>query len=176
MNLPSTNQTVNLVLMAATAPTGTSVNLGTLRIMRTGQTVKMDIESTATTSLEATTSQAVFKFDPTAPQNANKIVWAYSGEEILLAKGNGLSTFGTFTLRYPRVPNYVVNDTDKIDIPDGAPFEVGFLYLKSLIARRENKEFASYEAQQVNMIKALYNTFQAQATTEEIKNKVLVLK
>lgn len=178
MNLPVTNVTVDYVLLVATTPTGNNVSLSTLRFMRTGQPIKLELESTATDTLEATTSQSVFKFDGAPPQNVKKIVWAYSGDELLLAKGDGLTTYGTFTLRYPRVPNKITADTDFIDIPDGAAFEVGFIYLKAMIAKREGKMamMQNYEADLGSLIKSMYNTFGQEVQAEHIANKVKSLK
>jgi hypothetical protein len=177
-NLPTIDGTINIVVVASTVPTGRSLSLLGLRIMRTGQQVKMELESTSTQSLEAVTSQSVFNFDATAQSNQNKIVWCVSGEEILIAYGNGLPSAGTFTLRYPRIPNLLVLDTDNPDLPDGAAIQIALLHFRTDLARIMEKEnfVKDYAGEYAALITTLYRTFGQTASAEEIKEKVIALK
>lgn len=176
-NLPTTNQTVSGVLLAATTPTGTILDISTLRLMRTGQPIKLELETTATIQIEAVTSKEVYKFDPSDEGNLNKVIWAYSGDQILLAKGNSLSTFGTFTLRYPRIPNKVALDLDQLDLPDGAAIEIGLLLFKRFIQERSDEApEPNYHAEMEYYIKSLYRTFGEEVSAESIKERVLALK
>ena len=175
-NLPLTDQTVSGVLMPATTPTGQVLDITTLRLMRTGQPIKLELETTATIQLEACTSGEIFKFDTTDPGNANKIVWAYSGDQILLAKGSTLATYGTFTLRYPRIPNALTSDADSIDLPDGAAISISMLLTKSYIAERGQEKSPDVSAEMEYYIKSMYRTFGQEADAERVKEKVIALK
>lgn len=177
LSLPSVDGTVAEVMVFSSVPGSNTVSLDGLRIMRTGQQVKMELESTATKTIEAVESQAVFAFDATSLTNKNKIVWCMSGDQIIFAKGSGLTNAGTFTLRYPRVPNILTSDTDFLDLPDGAAIEIALLHLKSVLSRRMKQpdQAKDFSAELGGVIRALYSTFGQEVQKDVMKEKVLAL-
>ncbi len=177
-NLPVTDGTVDMVIVVSSVPTGNVLSLAGLRIMRTGQQVKVELESTATKALEASTTQAVFNFDSSAASNLKKILWVISGEQLIFAKGNSLTSAGTFTFRYPRVPNIVTADTDPPDVVDGAAIEIALLHYKRVLAGRTGKESLVKDNSQeyTAHIASLYRTFGQEASADVLKEKIMALK
>lgn len=171
--LPTTDQTVNYVLLAATAPSSDSADISTLRIMRLGSQVKLELESTSTARVEPLSITAL-RIIQTSQQNKNKVFWALQGETILLKKGDSLSTYGTLTLRYPRVPTALSAVTDYIDLPDSA-VELAYLRLKTVVDGIAGIK-ADYTSQIEGAIRSLYRSFGGEVDVETIKAKILALK
>lgn len=174
-NLPSGNlATIDEVLICPTPPTGTYISLTGLSIMRVGGQIKMELESTATTAVEPLSLEAYRNFRTTAAQNRNKIVWVLSGDQLLLKKGTSLSSYGTLTLRYPRVPINLTADSDYIDLPDGAATALMVELLKRELLRRFKQLEPNLEDLAL-LVKNMYNTFATLVQTEEIEQKTQAL-
>lgn len=170
-NLPSSNQTVDDVMLAATTPTGNTMSIADLRIMRTGQPLKLELESTATTSIKPMSVYDLEHFNINDPRLLSSIGWAYSGEEILLAKGSSLTTYGTFTLRYPRIPNQVTANTDKLDVPDGAAMGICLLHFQNQLAVALKREFPEYAGEMKLALESLYRTYIGEVNREAVREK-----
>lgn len=175
--LPTTNQTVDYVEVIPTSITtvgNTAINISTLRLMRS-HAIKMYLESTSTPSVDPVSLEEYFTWQPQADKNANRIVWAYSGDELLLAKGNNLSAYGTFTLHYPRIPDQGTLDAQNLDIPDGAFIDICLTKFDMLIAEMTNKPIPDRTQALTGMIQALYASFGREASLEAIREKVQAL-
>lgn len=72
-------------------------------------------------------------------ENQNTIAYTILGDTMYLAKGSNLSSYGTLTYVYPRLPVPVAGDTDYLDIPDGAAAELVLMKIEEVFARREGK-------------------------------------
>jgi hypothetical protein len=152
-----------------------TVSLSSLRIKRTGQNIRIDLASTATNTVKAATQRDLDTFR-TGGSNAKTIVWCLSGDNINLKKGDGLSSYGTMTIHYPRVPYQVTADTDYIDLPDGTPIEIAIIYLRGLIRRRLSMPVEDNTAIIQRLISNLYQTFGQEVAVEEVKDKAMALK
>lgn len=180
VNLPTSDSGAGGVLVAlfANSPLSISseaINLSSLKMMRTGQQIGLEIESTATTNVKPMSTISLNSFSTSDVRNRNSIAWAFSGDKILLKKGTSLSSYGTLTVRYPRIPTRVTGDTQYIDVPEGTITELVILKLKSIICGRLGIQ-NNYVAEMVTLIKQLYGTFEREAQAEEAKSKILALK
>jgi hypothetical protein len=152
------------------------ISLSGIRASLSGGQVGMIVESTGTTAVGAVTEEEISAFRSSAAQNLKRIVWAFSGDNLLLAKGSSLVTYGTLTLRYSRVPCLTTADTDLVDLPDGIPMEMAILKLKNLIALRVGeKPLPEADSQMSSMLKTFYGQLGVQASLEEIKTKTAAI-
>lgn len=176
-NLPATNQTVDYVMLVSTTPTGNTIYIGDLKYMRSGQQIRLELESTATQFVKNVSSYEVRTFRASAGENVDRIVWALSGEEILLAKGSNIATYGTFTLRYPGTPINGTLDAQYIDLPDGAPMEIALLKARLLIAELGGPAAPpDADARMKVYIEMLYKTYAGEVSAETVVEKVKALK
>lgn len=174
-NLPSGDQaTIDELNVVPTAPSENYVSLTGLTFMRIGQPIKLELESSSTNAIEPVSLEAYRDFRVNATQNRNKIVWVYSGDQILLKKGATLASYGTLTLRFPRVPLQVIADSDYLDLPDGAPVVLALELLKRELLRRFKNLEPNLEDLR-SIVTDVYRTFQSSAATEEIDEKVKAL-
>ena len=177
-NLSSTNlASLTGCVMAGTTPQGTSVSLNTLRMMRTGQQVaKMSVESTATQNVEWDTVENIYQFR--AGKQPNMMLWNLQGNNLLLAKGSALSSFGTLTVRFPRIPNLVVADTDMVDLPDGPAIEILILKVRQIAFNRfiqtgfTVKPVDDIAQTLTGLVTQLHNVFGSQVKVEQVKDEV----
>lgn len=152
-----------------------TVSLSSLRIMKTGQNIKIELSTTATATIKAVSQRQLDTFN-TGGVNSKTIVWCISGDNLNFKKGTGLDSYGTMTIHYPRVPYLVAADTDMIDLPDGAAMEIAIIYLRGLIQRRLGlPQDNNVELMQM-FISNLYRTFGAEVSAEVVTSKVLALK
>jgi len=175
-NLPASNVTVDYVLLASTPPTGNVVSLVGLRLMRTAVS-KMILESTVTENVVAVSEDELRNWQTTGPRNLNTIVWALVGDQLNLRKGTSLTTYGTFTLYYPRVPINVILDADHLDIPDGAPVELALIKAQSMIARRSPGVTMPDKSGEVGqLVQQLYRSAGREISLELLKDKIIALQ
>lgn len=162
-NLPTGDiASVDYVIMAATAPTGDVINLSSLRVLRYGSKLKLDVASDATTVVDSVTVSAYNKFRSTAQQNLNKIIWTTTGDYLNLKKGWSLGSYGTLTLRYSRLPIQVTADTDYVDLLDGAMAEIGIIILKNILADRVEGVQVDKEKDKESLNKLITALYRAQ--------------
>jgi hypothetical protein len=164
------------VIVVPTVISGKAFNIDTLPIMRAGQQIKLELESTATKNIKFATSSTLAMFNASAEQNLDMIMWALSGEQILLDWGDNLANPGTLILRYPALPARVVRDDSKIDVPDGAGIEIVTMKITSIVGKRMKIQLADPTPAMSAMISLLYQTFGQQASAEQIKEKIQALK
>lgn len=178
-NLPTSDQTVDYAMIVSSTPVGDVAPLVGIRMMRTGPQVKCVLESTSTSRVKNISVEEYRTWSTTTFQNRSMVVWAFSGEKLWLSKGSDVSSYGTLVFRYPRIPIEVRNNTDKIDIADGAATELALLKLKQLMAERINipiKQLIPAFEQQIQVyVVALYRTFGSEISLEISKEKVQAL-
>jgi hypothetical protein len=160
-NLPSSNGTLDEVLIIPTALTTDGIYIGDLPIMRTGGQFKLELESTETNFLKAMALPEMRTFRPSVYKTT--IGWCPNGDYVLLKRGESLTTYGTLVLRYPRVPLSVSGDTHKIDLPDGMVLNIGITKLKQLIQDRYapdemRKNMIDFAPQLISLMKTVYDT------------------
>ena len=165
----------NTLAIISTGVLNDTISLSSLRIMRTGQNITLDIASTATATIK-TVSQRELDTFRTGGQNAKTIVWSLSGDNINLKKGDDLTSYGGLLIRYPRIPYRSILDNDGIDLPDGSAIEIAIIYLRGLIQRRLGNAPDNNEALMQQHIDSLYKTFGQQASTAVVKEKAIALK
>jgi hypothetical protein len=172
---PSADGTVDEVLICGTTLSAGVVPLAGLRIMRTGENIRIELKSSIDgADLKFATTREVDTFRGSGV-NANTIIWALTGDSIVYDIGDSLTTAGTLTIRYPRVPELVVADATAIDLPDGTAIEIAILYLRGLIQRRLERPVENNESKIQTLIANLYQTFGREAGEEILKEKVLAL-
>ncbi len=176
-SLPTTDQaSFDTITVFSTSPTGSTISIAGLRMMRTGPQIKFELESTATSVIEELTTIGLRNFNTAATQNLNKVAFAISGSYALWKKGDSLTNAGTLTFRYPRVPLRRTDDADKIDIPDGPAIQLGIMNLSTLIARRSNIEVNERTKEEILTItQSLNSMFGKQFTLEQVQQKALAL-
>lgn len=174
-NLPSSNLTnLTNILLCATTPSGNSATLTGLRMMRTGQDIKVQLESTATSQIEFTNEQGIYTFRSGSKSNA--IIFAISGDQLLLGKGLNITSYQTLTLRYPRSPIRVTQDSSPMDVPDGVAIQLVIMKLRQLIANMEKVEIPDETPRYIALVQQLYQTFGQAVASEVIEEKAKLLK
>lgn len=178
-NLPTVDvSAIDTVDLVPTEVNQSIINLSTLGIMLTGEQVRLQLHSSATTDVESVSAEEVRVFRVTAPQNSMKIVWNYSGDELIFAYGNGVLAAGgpgTLTMRYPRVPIPLVADTDYMDLPDGIPMELAKIRLRKVLETQYALQGANIERDVPGLVSELYKNAGIMVSQEEIKSKVAAL-
>jgi hypothetical protein len=172
--LPSSNVTLNTVIISGKTAGNNVISLAGLRIMRNGQNIEFELSSTATTNTEAVTQKEVDTFQ-TGGTNSKKLVWCFTGDNINFDYGSGLSSAGTLTLRYPKLPDWAVTLTENIDMPDGIAIEIMILYLRGLIQQRMFGKKENTENQMANLIQRMYQVFGGEVTMQVIKDNAKAL-
>src|SRR3990167_3375626 len=87
-NLPATDvASFDTITMASTTPTGDTVNIGSLRMLRYGSQVRLQILSTATTQVVVVKIEDFPTWPTAAPQNSNTIIWTLVGKNVQLKRG-----------------------------------------------------------------------------------------
>lgn len=174
INLPSANiATVDAVIVLATPPSGDTLDISGLRLLRYGTQERIKLFSTATNVVERVSDIAYQQFPTTATFNINKIVWNLTGGNIYLKKGSNLASYGTFTLRYPRIPYQITADTTMMDLLDGSMIQLSFLVGRNIIEKRMDKELTGKE-EQARLIQSIYREFtgEVKLTTDAVLSKL----
>jgi len=173
-NLPTADGTVSYVLVADTVITSDRISLISLRIMM-AYADKLELESSTTGQTRAVSVNLLPKIALSGAQNTNLIFWAFNGDEILLKKGSSISTYGTLTLRYPRVPALSVIDTGLIDLPDGALTDLAVLKLRSILASIIGVAVDSQREGEA-LVRTFLRSTTGEAQEEVVKEKLLALR
>lgn len=150
------------------------IDISTYRIYRPALT-KIELESSQTDYVEPVSLIGFRTFRSAAHNSRKKIVYAVSGEIIYIAKGDDLSSYGTITFRYPRVPTLVTADTDLVDLPDGEAVELAIIQLKKILAERYEKQKKDYKQDVNALVQGLYSSFGVTAEAEEHKSRIKAL-
>jgi hypothetical protein len=105
-------------------------------------------------------------------QNWNRMVYAYAGESLLLDKGKLLTTWGTLTLWYPKIPDRPTSDASYIDMPDGAAMALMFPATRARINKRlHNKVDDKDVAEARQILQQVYAAAGEQATKQELDQR-----
>lgn len=175
-SLPSSGGAVSYAILCPTSVTADYISIAAYRIMMTGQQVRMSIESSATSYVSSVSMDELRVWRSSAVQNKDRIVFSLSGEKIFLKKGTSLSSFGTLTIHYPRVPALMTAMTDYVDIPDGAATGLLISTVRSMVAPRIGIQLQDQTNDIAQKVQAMYSTFAQEASAEEIIKKVQSLK
>jgi len=148
-----------------------AISLSSLQIARS-LAVNMSLESSATNYVDPVSISEVRTFRTGALQNLNRIVWAYAGDSLLVAKGTSIaSDYGTtITLRYPRVPAEVALDATALDLPDGAPVSLATEVLKKLLSQRIKRPIDN-STDISRLVAEMHQSYGIGISNEEIEKK-----
>lgn len=181
-NLPTSNlATLTQIILLATSPTSDVASLSSIDMMRSGQQIRMKLFSSLTTSTSAirtkpATVEEIKVFRASANQNKNVIIFALSGNNLYLAKGSSLSSYGTLTLFYPGMPINVTDDDSEWDIPDGTPYELAIMQWEKILRRRLGMPEPDLTKEIQTHIQNMYATFGGELSAEVQKEKAAKLK
>jgi hypothetical protein len=148
---------------------------------RAGMQGKMTLASSLTSTVRAVGHEEFRTWSPTAVQNKNTIVYTIEGDYINLKKGSNLSTYGSLSLKYPRLPIPVAADATYVDVPDGVAIDVALMVLKQILCSRLTA--AGYPAPKYDfnaeikaLVEPLYATLGQEYEAEPDKDKLIALK
>ena len=159
-----------------------TVDLSTYAIMQDGEQSRIRVQSSVTNYVEAVSPTEFQMFDPSSARNVSKIVWMRQGDSIYFAKGNNLSSLGSVTLFYPRIPNLLSLDADYVDLPDGAPIEIALIKARLLAIQRisasgdDLNPMPDASGELTMLVKAMYQNYGQSVQQEAIVEKVNALK
>lgn len=176
-DMPLTDMGVDSCTVASTMLSTDVISLAGLPIMRTGQQVRMILESSSLPNRVCTpvTVEELNMFRTSNRHNLNKIIFAYSGDELLLRWGDLITSLGIMIFRYPRIPTPVSSDTDYVDIPDSTPISIAILYLRKLLAQRLKVEIKPVESEMASLVQNLLQSYGVTSKLEEVRKKVEAL-
>lgn len=162
------------VLVVATTPSGDVYDVSKARMLRYGTQERIKLFSSLTDKVEKLSDIGFEQFTTTASYNKNKIVWNLSGTSLFLKRGFGLSSYGTLTFRYPRLPFLCSLDTDFVDVLDGNMAQLLIAITRNLIARRIGKFDKERTDDIAFLIQAIYREFNREIslTSDAMKNKI----
>lgn len=172
-NLPSIDQSsFDTITVAGTSPTGNVIDISSLRLLRYGNQLNIQLLSTATKFIYPKTKEDIERFRPTSQYSLDKIWWMMIGNKIYLVKGNSLSTYGTLTIRYPALPDQVALVTDYVDVLDGAMVQILIKTVRGMILRRLGEKPSQADEVEIQKnIANLYTSLQQELTIEQLKEK-----
>ena len=181
-NLPAADiAALEYVLLAKTAPTSDIASLSSIDMMRQGQQVRLKLFSSLITSTSAVrtkpaTIEEIKIFRASANQNKNLILFALSGNNLYLAKGSSLTSYGTLTLYYPGMPLDVTADASNLDIPKGTPYELAIMQWEKTLRRRNGMPEPDLTKEIQTHIQNLYRTYGAEISATDEKERINKLK
>lgn len=173
-NLPTADiATVSYVMMAGTTISNSQIDISSLKLLRYGTQLNLNLKSTITNQFETLSRSSFNAWSSTVPQNRNKIAWTLVGTGLYLKRGSSLSSYGTMTLEYPSLPTAVTGDSDYIDLLDGMMVQIGIISLRSKIQRRLGKPTDETDRSEAKeLINALYNSFNQDIKKEFVEQKL----
>ena len=174
-NIPTSDITIAGFGMAATSPSDTVVSIATLPVMRTGAQVRMTLESTATKDVRPVAFDKFLLWATSAPQNANAIAYCFSGDDLLLRRGDSLTTWATLTVRYPRIPISVVQDSDYVDLPDGVMIAIAKIMLQQILITEYGGKEENWTQKLGAVVGDALRGFGVKMESQEISEKVKAL-
>ena len=172
-NLPTSDQaSFSTITMAGTTPTGTTVSISSLRLLRYGSQLRLQLLSTSTDNVLVESAESFPRWRTGASQNLNTIIWNLVGTNIFLNKGDSVSSYGTLTIRYPALPDLVSLDADYVDLIDGSLVQVGIKVLRNLIEKRIIGTPVSPVTSVIEQVESMYRAAGNEQKKEVIKEKV----
>jgi len=180
-NLPAADiAALEYVLLSKTAPTSDIASLSSVDMARAGQEVSLNLFSSLTTSTSAVrtkeaTIEEIKTFRASGNQNKNLILFSLSGNNLYLAKGSSLTSYGTLTLEYPGWPTRVTTDASVKDVPDGSIYELCILQWEKMLRRRLGMAEPELTKEIQTHIENAYTAFGRSLTFEARKEKIAKL-
>lgn len=155
------------------------ISLSTIGLKRVGTQVRLALHSTVATGgiCDPMMYEELSVWDPTSRKNTDRIAYAYLGSKLKLKRASNLADYGTMRLIYPRVPVLATGQTEKIDLPDGAPIEIAILKCRLILSRRYPTvvQVDDPREEMMRLVQSVYSMAGATAEFEEIKQKVEAL-
>jgi hypothetical protein len=173
--MPVADCTINDFMLSTTI-VGSSASISSLRIMRVGMNVKLEIDSTQSKYVEPLAMTDFLKWVGTADSNPGKIVWTLEGDNVRFKKSFDIPNVGTLTIKYPRVPIEVTQDSDYLDLPDGAAIELAMIRMKQIISRLLKIQIPDYSNEVMFIIKSLYQSYGREISFEVTKEKATAMQ
>lgn len=159
---------VDHVTVSAGSVDNDEISIAYLPILRYGEQVKIDLQSSETEEVIPMSREDLNTFVGNG-RNYNAIAFAISGMFIYLKKGDGIASYGTLKLFYPEIPENVYTDSDSVKLFDGAMMMLYIVIMRQIILRRMGKL-----AQEEDVIKAVQGLYQSY--NQSAKNQVMVDK
>jgi hypothetical protein len=170
--LPAANATVDEVQVLGTALTGSTVDISSLRIMRSAQ-ARITLESTVLDKpVPASTVDELLAWrsdDIGTPS----IIFALEGSTLRIR--TRLASVGSLSIHYHKMPEEMTDDASGVDVPDGAAVALVQARLKKLLATEAGIQLPDYAEEIKQHITTLADAFKAVVTTEQLKTKVSAL-
>jgi hypothetical protein len=160
-------------MMIASVPSSDTIDLSTIRIRGGGAQVDVVIQSSITRSIYGVDMDEFMTFRSTAAQNATKIVFHVTDSKIYLK--TGLTSYGTITLYYPRLPIQAVTDGDYVDLPDGVPMSLAIGLMKKIVGERLNVKGAFNPADMQSQVYDFWKAFDSTVSFQDVKDKMKAL-
>jgi len=170
--LPAADATVDEVQVLGTALTGSTVDISSLRIMRSAQ-ARITLESTVLDkAVPASTIDELLAWrsdDIGTPS----VVFALEGSTLRIR--TRLASVGTLSLHYYEMPEEMTDDASGVDVPDGAAVALVQARLKKLLATKAGIQLPDYAEEIKQHIATLADAFKAVVSEEQLKSKIAAL-
>jgi len=172
-NLPTSNKSsFDTITVASTTLSSNVLDFSTAGVLRYGGQINVQLLSSVTPQVVAYSREGFTRWISSSPSNKNTIIWTIVGSAIHLSKGSSLTSYGTLTIRFPRLPYSVSISTDYIDMLDGSMMQVGISLLRSMIQKRMNIPVDVDKNLIADQISAVYRSLNGEIKKEEILSKV----
>jgi hypothetical protein len=170
--LPTTDKTVDEVLVFNTTPTADEIDISSLPIMRSEiSRVVLESSNLDDPCLPLTRDQFVaFRADDI--KYSQRIVYVIEGNKLRLKRGT--VEYGTLTIHYPKNSTPIDELTDYIDLPDGPAISIALARLEILMAKRIGMQL-NLSQELTSQVQALYQAFNATINENTNKEKVAAL-
>lgn len=172
-NLPTSDQaSFNTITMATTTPSGTILDFSSVSMLRYGSQLNLQILSTSTDQVVCYPREGFNRWDNTLATNRNTIIYTIVGTSVRLDKGSSVSSYGTITFRYPRIPYTVSLTTEYVDLLDGSMVQVGIMLLRGMIQKRLSLPIDVDKNAIAEQIVAVYRSLNGEVKKEEVESKI----
>jgi hypothetical protein len=149
-------------------------DISNLDMLRSGKEINITLMSDALRRkvLTPLPLEALAGWNGNTFQNRNRAAFSLVGNEIYVAFGTNLTETGCVTLWYPRRPTPVAADSASIDLPNGAPIELGLFKLKRILMERLGMRSENPDNEARRLIKDLYDQIGIIANNRELEKDV----
>jgi hypothetical protein len=171
-SLPEDDDTVDEVQVLPTTPTGTTVDISSLRILRSAQ-ARITLQSTeleAPVHVVSPDDLIAWRSDDLGTPD---IVFSLEGSTLRFR--TRLDTVGTLTLTFVELPEEMVDDDDPVPLPDGGAITLASMRLQKLLAKEAKIVLPDYAEELKQTLAGLAGAFKAAVTEEELKTKIAAL-
>lgn len=149
------------------------VDLSSLSIMKAGKEIGITVASDAVRRgfLHPVGPEVFKSWNPSNFHNKNLGVFLYHHNTLTVRFGTEVVPPASVEVWYTRLPTGVENDSDNIDLPEGAPTELAILKTKQFIVERVGKEQNFSDEIRV-LIRQLYEQFEFLADKRELEKHI----